>query len=93
MRFWAIVTLSALAGYVASWIAGVLLDGLDTSQGFGQALVWTAPAIWGVAVAIVAAVRLDVIPSVVRGIAAAVAAYAGGFLALLTWVAIDGTGT
>ena len=75
------------------WIAALLLDGFDTSEGFGQLLLWTAPAIWGVVVAVVAAVRLDVAPSVLRSISAAVAAYTGGFLALLTSVAINGTGT
>ena len=93
MRIGVIVLLSALAGYVAALIVGLLLDGLDTSQGLGQALLWSAPAIWGVAVAVVAAFRLAVIPSLLRGISAAVAAYAGGFLALLTWVAFNGTGT
>lgn len=93
MRLRTLITLSALAGYVAAWVTALMLDGLDTSQGFGQALLWIAPAVWGVAVAVVAATRLDAVPSVLRGISAAVAAYVGGFLALLTSVAINGTGT
>jgi hypothetical protein len=95
MRFRVVVPLSALAGYVGFYILGTLLDlgEVDTSQGFGQMLVWTAPAMWGVGVAVVTATRLDVVSSVVRGLFGALAAYAGGFLAVMTWVAIHGTGT